>query len=204
MEEMETGEQPNNLSTESQNGSPTTKFSSVEELEKAYQNLEKEFTKKSQTLKKLLKEKEESDAHSCGSQEEVLPFFEREDWEQNLQEFLQENPKAKPHAKEISKMVMEDKDLQNANNPLLFAWQKWLTKNYKDKNDYLLDESFYDELLHNEKLKNKIITNYIKEINSRDETPPIMNFGFSGVQKNNYKSTTLEEAKELAKKIFNK
>ena len=202
MENEKEGEQPINLNDEVQNGSPKMKFESVEELEKAYQNLEKEFTKKSQKLKSLLKEK--SDANESSSQEN-LPFFERENWGEITKIFLQENPKAKIHAKEISKMLMEDKDLQEANNPLLSAWQKWLTKNYKDKNDYLNDEEFFEELLLNEKLKNKFITNYLNEIKNRDEKiPPITSFGFSGIQNNGHKVSSLEEAKELAKKIFNK
>ena len=198
MEQEEKGEQP----IEQENvlsGSPKTKFQSVEELEKAYQNLEKEFTRKSQILNKMQSEK-----NSGANSSEVMPFFEQENWAQDIQIFLQENPKAKPHAQEISVMLMEDKDLQQANNPLLKAWQKWLTKNYKEKEDYLLDEQFFDELCQNEKLKSKIINNYLSEIKKRDDVPPISLFGFSGVQNNNHKSATLEEAKELAKKLFNK
>lgn len=200
MEEKNIGEQPT-LANEVCEGSPAKKFSSVEELEKAYQNLEKEFTKKSQQLKRLQKENCDAD---ISSEENVLPFFEQEDWGIKVQNFLQENPKAKQHAKEISKIVMEDKDLQNANNPLLIAWQKWLTKNYKEKDDYLEDEQFFEEICQNEKVKQKIITNYLNEIKTCDETPPISNFGFSGVETKARKTTTLEEAKELAKKIFNK
>lgn len=202
METKQDGEQPTNLIENAQNGSPALKFESVEELEKAYQNLEKEFTKKSQKLNALLKEK--SDAELNGSSNDCLPFFEQKDWDQKIQNFLEENPKAKNHAKEISQMLMEDKDLQKANNPLLMAWQKWLTKNYKDKNDYIEDEQFFEELLQNEKIKNKFITNYLNEIKNRDEIPPITSFGFSGTPKKGYKVSSLEEAKELAKKIFNK
>ncbi len=201
MEENMSGEQPINEETKIQNGSPKSKFNSVEELEKAYQNLEKEFTKKSQMLSAL--EKEKNDANSS-EQQNGLPFFEQKTWAQDVEKFLQENPKAKPYAKEISMMLMEDKDLQSAKNPLLSAWQKWLTKNYKDKNDYLSDDQFFDELCQNEKIKNKVITNYLSVLRNRDETPPISSFGFSGIQRNSTKNVTLEEAKELAKKLFNK
>ena len=184
-------------------GSSVLKFSCIEELEKAYQNLEREFTKKSQLLSEMLK-KEQQKVDEPNKTEVGLPFFERENWALEVQDFLSKNPQAKPYAKEISQIAIEDKELQFCNNPLLVAWQKWLTKNYKTTEQLLEDEKFLKDVKNNEKIKKAIISDYINDLKSREVAPPIYSdSGFCGTNVK-YGLSSLEEAKELAKKIFNK
>ncbi len=188
------GEQPN---SEQEFGSLNGKFQNEQELLKAYQNLEKEFTKKSQELSSL---KKQNDAKNSLNDE----LFFGEKWASDVEKFLLENPKAKNHAVEISNLLIEDKELKNTKNPLQSAWQIWLTKNFKEQEDYLQDESFLEKVCQNNQVKNRVISCYLSEINKRDNTPPILKNSLVGGNLKSRKTTTLEEAKELAKKIFNK
>ncbi len=123
--EQNVGEQPSN---ENEIGSLNGKFQNEQELLKAYQNLEKEFTKKSQELSSL---KKQNDAKSSEQNE----LFCGESWAGDVEKFLTENPKAKKHAVEISNILIEDKELKKSKNPLQSAWQAWLAKNYMDQED---------------------------------------------------------------------
>ena len=112
---------------------------------------------------------------------------------------------AKNYLKQISQMVVEDKELQKSDVPLEKAWLKWLEKNFKTPEELLDDEEFLKHLKSSEKLKKEIIDDYLSQINKSDFTPPIyLKSGTSGVMKNSFKSKSLEEIKELAKKIFSK
>jgi len=190
-------------------GSSYLKFNSLDELKNAYQNLEKEFTKKSQLLKKLENEKLNSDAENGDIQTKILeeekPYWERNDWNEKVSTFFENNPLAKNYLKQISQMVVEDKELQKSDIPLEKAWLKWLEKNYKAPEQLLNDEEFLKHLKSSEKLKKEIIDEYLSQINNSDFAPPIyLKSGTSGVMKNSLKTKSLEEVKELARKIFNK
>lgn len=180
----------------------------MDELKNAYQNLEKEFTKKSQLLKKLENEKLDIDAEKVKQTqiwEEEKPYWERDDWSEKVNTFFENNPMAKNYLKQISQMVVEDKELQKSDVPLEKAWLKWLEKNFKTPEELLDDEEFLKHLKSSEKLKKEIIDDYLSQINKSDFTPPIyLKSGTSGVMKNSFKSKSLEEIKELAKKIFSK
>lgn len=155
------------------------KFNSEEELVKAYKQLEREFTKKSQELSQLKKEREESvlasedDVFSmpelmCLSQEEnnlelsdenalideqkieeigdglggceeekvegepvVSPEIDKTDgdksqldvdFREKASRFLRSAPEVKAYSKEIAKVLLENKNLLNCDDPLSVAY----------------------------------------------------------------------------------
>jgi len=276
MNENITGEQPDNNIVK---GSSLGKFANAGTLKQAYDNLEKEFTRKSQLLSDFQKQAETSvgDAEvlkantnsndkanqtlftnqiSMDNQDEKLksisntndtneanflqmkdknnlsqnmrgnsvlqntqeisqhskvksedaPYWEREDWNKQVQDFLIENPLAKQYAKEISKMVMEDKALLKSSRPLYSAWAKWLQNNYKTPEQLLDDEKFLSQVQKNDKVKRGIIKDYLAEISNRQITPPLFANSDGGGVANGKKQSpqTLDEVREMAKKIFSK
>ncbi len=217
MKEKIEGEQPQNL-----NGSPYGKFENVESLRNAYENLEREFTRKSQLLSDFQKQADLSSLENKKEEEKSLtqvenlnteennidnsvPFWKREDWNQQVENFLKDNPLAKSHAKELSRMILEDKALIQNERPLYVAWAKWLEANYKSPEQLLEDENFLKQVQKNDKVVNAVIKDYLLTLNNRESTPPIFassDFGISTKVTN--KPKTLEEVKEMARKIFNK
>ena len=207
-EEQKNQEQIINEEQPKNSGSSYLKFNSLDDLKNAYQNLEKEFTKKSQLLKKLENEKLDNDAKlniQTENLETEKPYWESEDWNKKIVSFFEDNPLAKNYLKQISQMVVEDKELQKSDAPLEKAWLKWLENNFKTPEQLLADEEFLKQIKSNEQLKKEIISDYLSQIKNNDFTPPIyLKSGTSGVIKNSLKAKSLEEVKELARKIFSK
>ncbi len=210
------GEQP-----KVENGSPFGKFESAEKLKTAYENLEREFTRKSQLLSVFQKDQEElkeegnncndSESKDAGCQKEIMsddvttPFWEKIGWDEEVQKFLKDNPLAKSHAKEISKLVLEDKELLSSERPLYAAWAKWLENNYKTPEQLLSDENFLASVQANEKVRRGVIKNYLTEINSRETTPPLFaSSDGAGLSDNRKSPKSFDEVRELVKKIFSK
>ena len=161
MENENVGEQPvlesEGMQDGQEKGSPFGKFANAQELKTAYENLEKEFTRKSQLLSSFQKEASSfqnenattfvEEQHEPKTVEETLdvvtdetfdlvenvPYWEREDWSRQVQDFLEQNPLAKNYAEQISQTVLEDKEILNSKNPLQRAWAKWLEKNFRKK-----------------------------------------------------------------------
>lgn len=190
--EVKVGEQP------SVEGSPFGKFKDAESLKNAYENLEKEFTRKSQLLSSLQKQNEQETS--------AMSFFEKNNWNEYVAEFLKENPRAKEYARELSNIVLQDKDIENSNNPLQKAWLKFLENELENNKNYLDNENNFNKVLTNTKVRDAVIKDYLKHINNRDDTPFIFSKsdGGNAVNIKINTPTTLEEAKEMAKKIFNK
>lgn len=188
-----TGEQP------SPDGSPLGKFKDVESLKNAYENLEKEFTRKSQLLSSLQKQ-EEMQGSSTNN------LFDKKEWKGYVENFLQENPRAKEYAKELSSLILQDKVIAESKNPLHNAWLKFLEQQLVNNQNYLESETNFNQVLKNNKVRDAVIKDYLKQVNSTKPNVPTFINSNNGVNfENQIKSvTTLEEAKELAKKIFSK
>ena len=134
-----------------------------------------------------------------------VPYWEKEDWSQQVKDFLNENPLAKQYAKEISKMVMEDKALLGSSRPLYSAWAKWLQNNYKMPEQLLNDEQFLMQIQKNEKVRRGVIKDYLAGFSDRQNTPPLFANSDGGVISGKKQSPqNLDEARELARKIFSK
>lgn len=179
-------------------GSPLGKFKDAKSLLGAYNELEKEFTKKCQRLSEL--EKHEAD----NVVENTAPVYMQNDWQNEIQSFLESHKEAQSFAKDIAKELMENKDLANSPNALDLAYAKVLSKNYKSADELLGDETFVNEkILNNEKIRSQIINDYLKGV-VQNSTPPLIldnkgsSLGFSIEQT----PKSLEEARKMVEKMF--
>lgn len=214
MEENKLGEQPNentcnpigenqnNLvneenekkANEFQEGS-LGKFKDAESLLTAYNNLQAEFTRKCQKLKEFEKQAE-------NNENQTQSLFEKEDWQKDVVEFLNKNIDAKPYSKEISEVLMQDKELSKKPNALDIAWAKVIQKTYK-KPDEVLDNNFIASYLSdNEEIKNQLLLDALKNV-KQNAIPKVMgtNSGSISMPKT-VVPKTIEEAKILASKLF--
>lgn len=174
----------------------SSKFKSVDALFRAYENLEKEFTKKCQALSNLTKD----------NNEEKLPVYCKENWQAEVQSFLSEHPNAKCFTNEIADVLIKDENLSKKDDALKIAYSIVLDKNYKTKEELLNDSSFVsDFILKNEKIKNLIIEEYLNEISSNKTIPLISNAGGTqSVSSPKYIPKSLKEAGLYAEHILKK
>ena len=136
------------------------KFKNPEELLKAYQELEKEFTKKSQKLSKL---EALADGESQG--------FDDESFKVAADKFFENTPSAKPFAKDIALKIIEKPELKKDKNCLSVALMQVLIDKFRTPEQLMQDGQFLnDYVLSSSKVKDAIIGAYLKDI--RDGQPP--------------------------------
>ena len=185
------------------NGSQS-KFKDVKSLEQAYLNLQSEFTRKCQRLSELEKSSGDNLLESKNL-ENNKPFYETESWQESVNNFLKQNPNANEFASEIVNEILKDKDLANNPNSLSIAYNKILASKYIPKQNLLEDEDFINNyILTNEKINEKIISNYIKKLNNNIPKVIASSHLSSVGLTPNKKPTTLEEARVLANNMFKK
>lgn len=178
-------------------GSSTKKFKSVEALENAYENLEKEFTKKCQMLNKLLSENKD---------ENSLPQYQKEDWLTKVSTFIENNNHAKDFLNDIAKALVEDENLAKKEDALELAYSKVLKDNFKTKEELASDDNFLnDYIFNNEEIKNKIIENYLNDVQNNKTVPLMINRnGSLSVSSPRFIPKNLKEAGRYAENILRK
>lgn len=183
-----------NLSPDNQLGSPLGKFKDVESLLTAYNNLQSEFTKKCQSLNELLKKQSSKDNVNN------TPFYESENWQEQVDKFFETYPNAKQHAKAMANWLASDKTIMNSNSSLAEAYSAVLEDENKRLNHIINDKNRAIEMIGPE-VKEKIINDYLKGLN---KTSPflIASKGGNDVIASYKKPINMKEAGEMAKKIF--
>ena len=183
-----------------QNGSQLGKFKDAESLLSAYNSLQAEFTRKCQKLSELenKQQKEEEKAST--------PVYLKENWQDKVSSFLSNNQGAKKFASEISQEILTNPSLKNEENALDIAWAKIVSKKFKEPEEVLNDDKFVNDfVLSNEQIKQKILSNYIKDLESKKIPPFVSNSqGGSIAFQTPKKANTLSEAKQLVEAILNK
>lgn len=178
-------------------GSTLGKFKNAQELFKAYQNLEQEFTKKSQRLKELEKTKDEN------ADNESSPVFESQDWFKTVEEFYENNPKARGFEKEIAELILSDKQIASSNCPLELAWQTLASQNYKTEEEIAEDNEFLVKyVLNNPLVQENVLKTYLDGL----QKAPVLIASSKGKQISITKKNvpkTLEQAKTEVEKLFN-
>lgn len=212
MEQTEAWEQPTlqdnvpvadaktDLSTTSSEdvGSQFGKFKDAESLLDAYNNLQAEFTRKCQKLSEF--EKQEKQRENLDHQ----PVFDKDDWQQQVSLFLSKHEDAKKFASEISNEILTNPSLSNSKDALELAWANVISKKYKPMDEMINDDKFInDYVLSNEQIKQKILSNYVKNIESKKIPPIIASSGGNIAFPTTKKANTLSEAKSLVEAIFN-
>ena len=191
------------------------KFKNAQALLDAYNNLQAEFTKKSQQLSKLKQDKINEEKKEISSQEsdnlpqndekstendektvENIKLSQNFDNELNL--FLEENGMAESYSDEIKSHYLDKNQ-----NPFERAWASVILSHIKQNDDKSNDPIINQYILSDEKVKNKIIENYLTELST--SRPPVMISSQSGERLSDIKPDspkTLAEAKEMVGKMF--
>lgn len=147
------------ISSEAERGVPIGKFKSVDDLFEAYNNLQAEFTRKSQRLSEL-----EKDKMSETSQDNVI--------ENKFQTFLSKNQEAAVYADEIKSRAMQSESLKNDDACFDIVWAEMLYEKLSGPNK-AKEPIVQNLVLKDEELKNLVIENYMKQLQEQ-KTPVIM------------------------------
>lgn len=151
----------NKTEIEGEEQSKPKKFKSVEELERAYESLEKEFTRRSQRLAKLEKEMKQDKVETDA------------EWKAKVDKFFSENPSAKPFAKQMSDQIIRDNTLRMRSDCLETALTRVLLEAYRAPKDLATDEDFLKEhILGSDFVKKAVIERYMKDL--REGKPPVL------------------------------
>ena len=163
------------------------KFKSPEALLDAYNNLEKEFTRKCQRLSELEKDKTEENEIS---------------FEDKFSQFLSENADATGYSEEIMKIAQSDEKIKSLQDPFMAAWCKVLCEDVLHRasaGDYCLNKY----VLSSEEIQHKIVEDYLGKL--REQKNPVVISSSSGERVSSAEiehPSTLEEAKQLVDKMF--
>lgn len=147
------------ISSEAERGVPIGKFKSVDDLFEAYNNLQAEFTRKSQRLSQL-----EKDKMSESSQDNVI--------ENKFQTFLSKNQEAAVYADEIKSRAMQSESLKNDDACFDIVWAEMLYEKLSGPNK-AKEPIVQNLVLKDEELKNLVIENYMKQLQEQ-KIPVIM------------------------------
>lgn len=215
MEELNfVGEQPTDMdvhavATEIDNGteknmvgSPLGKFKSAETLLDAYNELQGEFTRKCQKLseaEKKLQECESKEKPENSEDEHSIEFV----WNTKISEFLQSHKNASDFVDEITDEIMNDELLSSSEDGLEKAYSRVLEKNYKSAEELVNDENFLENyVFSNEKIKNKIIKEYVNSLQPYQNPINVNNSGVTrGVATGN-RVNNLDDAKRIVESMF--
>lgn len=196
MEQADVLNKTNEQGAVSEVGSQTAelgKFKNAQALLEAYNNLQSEFTKKCQLLSQF--EKDKTASMQSAQEEENIP---QENAEEDLNQFLEQNDDAKGFVEEIKSNY--DKSISS---PYQVAWAKVVLDHITNGQDKSSDPIINQYVLSDEKLKNKIVEDYLERL--RQSAPPIVMSSSNGQRLSSVLSdspTTLEEAKNLTRKMF--
>ncbi len=155
--EIQKSEQQN---TEQKEEHKYGKFKNPEELLKAYGELEKEFTRRSQKLKELESASEEA-------------FKSEEDWRTAVDKFFEETPSAKVFSKDIANEIISHPELKKDKNCLSIALTRTLVSKFRTPEQLLSDGQFLnDYVLKSQAVKDAVIAEYLRDV--RDGKPPLV------------------------------
>lgn len=187
--------------TENITGSPLGKFKSAETLLDAYNELQGEFTRKCQKLSEAEKKLQEKES------EQIPELVEDKNnefaWNTKVSEFLQSHKNASDLVDEITEEIINDESLKNSEDGLEKAYWRVLEKKYRSAEDLASDESFLEKyIFQNEKIKNKIIKEYVDSLQFFQNPININSSGVTrGVASGN-KVNNLEDAKRIVEGMF--
>ena len=178
------------------------KFANGDELLKAYKNLESEFTKKCQLVKELEARSESSLAEKGG--ENSTPLYEKENWDETVASFVENNPIAREYAAEISSILKSDPELASNERCLEIALGKAVSRNYKNPESIVEDGDFLEKYVYkNEKIRDKIVEDYLSELSPLSGVPDLIGHGGAASILPPNRAKTFEEAGAMAEKLIN-
>lgn len=255
MEEMKLGEQPivQDHSAEAQqnfnndkvnenetksglnetDGSSFGKFKDAKSLLEAYNSLEKEFTRKSQELSRVLKENQQEklvknntedktnqfeNENSPSQKSEASPtneksasengeelVYKKPDWKSNVVDFFTAHPEAKTYAKEMSKVILANPSIAKSKDCLMLAYKLSLSEKFQEPAQLSKNEDFLKKyIIGNERAEQLIIDNYINSLKTRNVPPEVLTGKTTNVVATPPKKyASIKEAGEELRKMFN-
>lgn len=154
------------------------KFKDAQTLLDAYNSLEAEFTRKSQKLAEIQKKCEEN------------ALFSNND---SLENILGDSADLEKYKKEVAEIIDNDNELSNLPNKNLVAL-KIIKEAERRTADKLNNSEYVDKYIEtNDKVKEKIISNYLSSLNETPSAPKVI----SGNSSNIYFSPSLNMPKTL-------
>ncbi len=185
---LETEQIQNNFDSENQDGSIYGKFKDVKSLLDAYNNLEAEFTRKSQKLAEFQKEYGES------------AFFQNNE---TLDEFLNKSGMDE-YKKDIEEILINDNEINNLPNRYQIALK--IAKSASNKSANLLNNPEYLDkyIFSNNEIKEKIISDYLSNLNNISQSPKVIAGNSTNIyfSPNENKPRTVKEAGEIFSKML--
>ncbi|NLL56368.1 MAG: hypothetical protein GX242_04040 [Clostridiales bacterium] len=160
------------------------KFRNAEELLKAYNSLESEFTKRSQKLREL---------------EQQVP--KKTDWESKVATLYQKYPQANDYTEEIISEIANNETLINEESCLENALISVLSKKVMTKEQAASDQDVVNMVLERPENKEKIIASYIDSIKNSNLPKTFPKAG-GAIPVTPNKPTTLSEAGRIAQKYL--
>ena len=185
------GEQSAIIGEESkaENGEKGGKFKNVEALLDAYNNLEKEFTKKSQRLAEFEKDKMEEEKELDSQVDNKLKTF------------LSSNGEANSYSEELKKRVLENESLKKMDDPFSYVWAEMIFEKLKGSSE--TDGEVANYVLGNEKLKNIVLEKYVNQLTENKSPIKISSAGKRvATSTATQKPQNLKDAKDYLKNLF--
>lgn len=174
--------------SENQEGSMLGKFKDAKTLLNAYNSLQSEFTRKCQKLAEFQKENEEN------------AFFNKYD---SIDDFINSTNGSDIYKEEMLE-ILKNEEINNLPNKYLIAFK--IAENTSRKTAKLLnDQNFIDkEILNNQDIKEKIISNYLSDLNNISQAPNIISGNATSVyfSPETSRPTTIKEASEIFSKML--
>lgn len=174
--------------SENQEGSMLGKFKDAKNLLEAYNNLQSEFTRKSQKLAEFQKKSEEN------------AFFDKF---KNVDEFINATNGSDTYKEEILE-ILKDEKINNLPNKYLIAYE--IAKNTDSNLAKNLDNPKFveDKILKNESVKQKVILDYLSNLNKIPTPPNIVSGNSNSIYFSPEQSrpTTIKQAGEIFSKML--
>ncbi len=163
------------------------KFKDVDSLLKAYNNLEAEFTKKSQKLKML-----ESETNKINEEKSRQADIERQ-----VEDFVTKFDIARPFSSALKESLLTNSEANLQDEAI-----RLISNNYKRAEDYASDSEFLNNYIYsNQEIKDKIVRDYLSKITQN--SPIKVESSASTIPLTPAKMpTTIQEAGRLAKNII--
>lgn len=177
------------------------KFANSDELLKAYNRLQSEFTRKCQQLKEAEARRETppSEDGEAGS----TPLYAKEEWEDKVAAFVEKYPIAKEYAAEISSILKDDPELAKEDRCLDIALGKAVAKSYKTPESIIEDGDFLERYVFpNDKIRDRVISDYLRELSPLIGAPKTLPHGGSAAIIPPTRARSIEEAGAMAVKMI--
>ena len=172
-----------------QDGKSDGKFKDQDQLRRAYEALEAEFTRRSQQLARLSREHEQL----LQQQRQIKDQNERKT---ALDEFIRRYPKAADMRAELEERLGET--VGDYGQTISAAYMDILDREHQTRESLLNDQDFIDACVLDQRISDEVIRRYLMQ---GAEAPATLRGGYIPVTTRS-QAVTLDQAGEMAKEIY--